>query len=566
MKALKPCVIAVLLCTCLGTTFRVQGQAVDPFYSGMYSLRTLVNIPGVPRGYGGVLIRTNNPDLLLVAGDCEAATAKIYQIQVLRGADGHITNFVGTPIVLANAPGGPTESGPPWTGLQGDWDFGPGDVLFYISPDNYLSQIKPGSTVPSKQTDLGVATGLIAGTVVVVPPGLPGAGRLKLLTRHHQFWFDVPYSSDGAGTYNVGPPNATVEVAGTAFIGAAFVPAGAPKFANASVVVCDGDKLRTYEVNGTGDPIAASGRVFVTGLSEPEGISRDPATGDFIFTSADQHSPGFYILGNLAGTPVPTISLLSPTNGTFFAAPAGFYLVAQPSAPGGTIASVKFYQNQTLLSTVITPPYETFVSSLPAGAYDYWAVLTDGIGRMATSTVARVTATNAPANVPPSVALTNPPNNSMFYACVNVVLGATASDADGYVESVAFYDGFRLLGQATSSPYRWSVNNLAGGPHALTARATDDQGVTRTSAVVNVTILAPPTNTLIATLGTNGECEACFSGAPGSNYVFVGTTNIISPITWRRVETNTSPTGVIRFVDRASTNLPRSFYRAELLR
>jgi hypothetical protein len=67
-------------------------------------------------------------------------------------------------------------------------------------------------------------------------------------------------------------------------------------------------------------------------------------------------------------------------------------------------------------------------------------------------------------------------------------------------------------------------------------------------------------------MGTNGQCEACFSGAPGSNYVFVGTTNLTSPITWRRVETNTSPTGVIRFVDRASTNLPRSFYRAELLR
>lgn len=181
----------------------------------------------------------------------------------------------------------------------------------------------------------------------------------------------MPYSSDGAGTYNVSAPTATVEVEGTAFIGAAFVPAGAPKFTNASVVICDGDKLRTYEVNGTGDPIAVSGGVFVTGLSQPEGISRDPVTGDFIFTSADAHSPGFYIVGNLASTPAPPIGLISPTNGTFFAAPAGFYVAAETSTPGGTVGNVKFYQNQTLLSTVTTPPYETFVGSLAAGSFRF---------------------------------------------------------------------------------------------------------------------------------------------------------------------------------------------------
>lgn len=176
------CFLKVLL---VGSLFAAQfahGQAVDPFYSGVYSIRTLADITGVPREYGGVIIRTNNPNLLLVAGDCTGVTAKIYQIQLLRGADGHITNFMGSPVVFANTPGGPTEEGPPWTGLQGDRDFGPGEVVFYISPDNFFSQIKPGSITPSKQIDLGVAAGLIAGTVVIVPPRI--ARRRPAQTPH----------------------------------------------------------------------------------------------------------------------------------------------------------------------------------------------------------------------------------------------------------------------------------------------------------------------------------------------------------------------------------------------
>jgi chitinase len=208
------------------------------------------------------------------------------------------------------------------------------------------------------------------------------------------------------------------------------------------------------------------------------------------------------------------------------------------------------------------------VTDLPAGTYAYFAVATDGIGRMATSTVATVTVTNPAPNVPPTVSLTSPTNQATFCACTIIPLVAVAEDGDGEVVSVGFYDGATPLALLSVPPYRWSVTNLAGGAHSLTARATDNRGATRTSAVVNITIPPPPANTLVATLTLRGEFEGCFAGLAGTNYILTRVTNLSFPGPWSQVATrlvtNASPTGVLRFVDPSSTNLPRTyFYRVE---
>jgi len=53
--------------------------------------------------------------------------------------------------------------------------------------------------------------------------------------------------------------------------------------------------------------------------------------------------------------------------------------------------------------------------------------------------------TPPPANAPPSVTLTNPADNSVFGNTDRVTIGADASDADGSVTNVDFFDGDVLL-------------------------------------------------------------------------------------------------------------------------
>jgi chitodextrinase len=90
-------------------------------------------------------------------------------------------------------------------------------------------------------------------------------------------------------------------------------------------------------------------------------------------------------------------------------------------------------------------------------------------------------------NVPPTVQLTWPATNETFATDAKITLSAAASDADGTVAKVEFFDGSTLLGSVASAPYQLEWSPFTG-PHTLTARATDDQGKQTTSAAVTVWI------------------------------------------------------------------------------
>ena len=87
--------------------------------------------------------------------------------------------------------------------------------------------------------------------------------------------------------------------------------------------------------------------------------------------------------------------------------------------------------------------------------------------------------------------MTNPANNAQFTAPATVNLAATASDADGSVVKVEFFNGSTKLGESTNAPYQYTWSNVAADSYALTAKATDNQGATKTSATVNIQVNAP---------------------------------------------------------------------------
>src|SRR5205823_2683436 len=91
---------------------------------------------------------------------------------------------------------------------------------------------------------------------------------------------------------------------------------------------------------------------------------------------------------------------------------------------------------------------------------------------------------------PPSVSLTNPPNGASFLAPANITLSATASDIDGSVTNVAFYASGTKLGDDASDPYTLTWSNVSAGNYFLTAVATDNSGLARTSSPVNVSVVS----------------------------------------------------------------------------
>jgi hypothetical protein len=96
----------------------------------------------------------------------------------------------------------------------------------------------------------------------------------------------------------------------------------------------------------------------------------------------------------------------------------------------------------------------------------------------------------------PVVTLTQPTDGATFTAPATVNLSATASDADGTVTKVEFFNGAAKLGEDTTAPYSFTWSGVTVGTYTLTARATDNLGGTTTSAVCTITVSAgntPPT-------------------------------------------------------------------------
>lgn len=92
---------------------------------------------------------------------------------------------------------------------------------------------------------------------------------------------------------------------------------------------------------------------------------------------------------------------------------------------------------------------------------------------------------------PPAVTLTSPQDGTVLDAPGTVTLAAEAQDEDGNIASVTFYSGSIPIAQDFSAPFGAVTANLSPGAYAFTAVATDNSGLSATSAPVSVSVYAP---------------------------------------------------------------------------
>lgn len=73
----------------------------------------------------------------------------------------------------------------------------------------------------------------------------------------------------------------------------------------------------------------------------------------------------------------------------------------------------------------------------------------------------------------------------------NVVLTATATDSDGTIAKVEFFNGATKLGEVAASPYQYTWNGVAPGSYSLMAVAVDDKGARGNSAAAALVVAEP---------------------------------------------------------------------------
>jgi hypothetical protein len=107
-------------------------------------------------------------------------------------------------------------------------------------------------------------------------------------------------------------------------------------------------------------------------------------------------------------------------------------------------------------------------------------------------------------NVPPSTSITSPASNATFTYGSNIVINADATDADGTVSKVEFYEGTNKLGEDATAPYSFTWTNAPAGTYNITSKAIDNDNAVGTSTAVPISISSPPANSGWSLSGNTG--------------------------------------------------------------
>ena len=290
-------------------------------------------------------------------------------------------------------------------------------------------------------------------------------------------------------------------------------------------------------------------RAFV--LSVANGFTAGPHTLVARTTSSDgtitldSSTANITVVAAVVGNAVPVVTMTSPASGASLPANQSVTVSATATDADGFIPSttgggVTFYVDGDLIGTDLVAPYSVTWTPTVAKTYSIRAQATDDKGSTVLSAVP-YNVTVVAAVTAPTITFTPPTTVG-----VNTVttLAATATAGTGAtITQVQFLSGATVLGTDTIAPYTFDWTPTATGAVSLTAKITDSNGTTATSAATSVTVAAAaptvsitvPTNGTSVALGTTTALTATAvanGGAIVSRVDFLaGTTSIGTALT-----------------------------------
>jgi endo-1,3(4)-beta-glucanase len=129
------------------------------------------------------------------------------------------------------------------------------------------------------------------------------------------------------------------------------------------------------------------------------------------------------------------------------------------------------------------------ISNLEYGIYQCRLTVSDGIYTSSSDVMVIVTLLT---NLEPYVSITSPSDNASFFEGKSIMLSVNATDLDGIISLVEFFEGANKIGEVSASPFSITWTGGSIGEYIITAKATDDGGAASTSAPINVIITTAP--------------------------------------------------------------------------
>ncbi len=202
---------------------------------------------------------------------------------------------------------------------------------------------------------------------------------------------------------------------------------------------------------------ATAGTEYQIQLGGAQGFQggAQPATGNF----------------QLNVTMPPAVAITAPTNNSVFRSGTNVTVTAIATPAAGTIVKVDFYRGATVLATVSNAPYSFVFSNAAPGTNTLYAVATDSLGQVGTSSNVNLVFFDQ------GVTLVSPADGATFLTTNNITINAVALLESGVMTNIQFFVDNVKVGQDTNAPFSISWTNVMPGSHRITAVGQSDAGV-----------------------------------------------------------------------------------------
>jgi len=180
-----------------------------------------------------------------------------------------------------------------------------------------------------------------------------------------------------------------------------------------------------------------------------------------------------------------TIKMTSPKTDTTYIYPDSVSFVAEVGQNTNPISKVEFYSGEELLATDSVAPFQFKWKNIELGEHEVYAKVTDELGNTAFSGTIPV---KMYVSKLPIVSIILPENGTEFDFHSNIEITAEASDPDGEIVKVEFFNNNIKLGEDTEKPYTFLIENAEKGNYSIIAKATDNTNQIISTIPVKITV------------------------------------------------------------------------------
>lgn len=277
----------------------IAGETIQPPFDEIITLHEIGH-PPLPNDLGGVAIRPEQPNRLLISTLAQSQRASVWSVGLIRDDGNHIIGLASDPPQFEFDAGG--ASG----GLYGTLLVQPnGAILFPTAGTNQIGEVLPGHASPDLLIPvIRYGLGGYPSALLANPPGWCNGGRMIVFSASTdgggQSMASVALIPTSTGLWLIDSPDPPPQPFLTTVTGVAAVPDNCwSADVGHLLVLCENFNGRISAMSPNpaqslgGLPEPSTYQVVVDGIFAPRGVTVDPVTGDLVFIDRDPRLPPF---------------------------------------------------------------------------------------------------------------------------------------------------------------------------------------------------------------------------------------------------------------------------------